>query len=198
MNGTSTVSALAIEQYLTRLEASLRSLRKDDRDDFVREIRTHISDAVGTTHDPAAVERVLDALGVPEELGEHYRVECQRSRTATRSFSPWLLMSTAWRWATISMKGLAAFVIGLFGYTIGLVFYGTAMAKPFFPQIGMWIGANGFQVGTPSQQQGMHEIAGAYYIPIAFAIGFVAFLGTTQLLRLLMRGKPSMKPAKSR
>lgn len=196
MNGTATVSELAIEQYLTRLDASLRALRKADRDDFVREIRTHIADAVGPRPEPAAVERVLDALGLPEELGEHYRVECQRSRTATRSFSPWLLMSTAWRWATISIKGLAAFIIGMFGYTVGLVFYGTAMAKPFVPSIGMWVGVCGLQLGTPSQQQGMHEVAGPYYIPIAFGIGFLFFLGTTQLLRLLMRGKPSLKGAK--
>jgi uncharacterized membrane protein len=82
-----------IENYLAGLDEALRGVRREERDEIVKEIRTHILDSL--PHDPQApVEPILAALGAPERLAEHYRTEFLLTQ-ASYSFSPWLLLSTA-------------------------------------------------------------------------------------------------------
>ena len=193
MNRTAAIADSRIEEYLTSLNAELKAVPEPERADIVREIRAHILEAADTD----ALDRVLSSLGAPQELGQRYLTQFEVSR-ASHSFSPWLLMRTAWRWATISARGLAAFLIGLTGYALGIVFYITAMAKPLVPQIGLWIGPGTLELGTPGNQAGLHEVLGPYYILVAFTAGFGCFFGTSQLLRRLMRTtRPHCAPTRS-
>lgn len=189
MNRTNTTAASSIEQYLSRLGSSLQSVPPPEREDIVREIRAHIMDSAGPAPDAAAIQQVLRALGTPEELGERYQTEFVLAR-ASRSFAPWVLMRTAGRWAMISLRGFTAFLIGMVGYSLGIVLYVTALLKPLLPRIGLWVGRGTVEIGTPGSQAGLHEVLGPYYIPVAFVAGFGAFLGTTQALRWLMRRRP--------
>ena len=186
MNRTAAIADFRIEEYLAGLNAALKAVPEPEREDIVREIRAHILEATEAAADTEALDRVLSSLGAPQELGQRYLTQFEVSR-ASRSFSPWLLMRTAWRWATISAKGLAAFLIGFTGYAMGIVFYLTAMLKPLVPQIGLWIGPRTVEIGTPGSQAGLHEVLGPYYIPVAFVAGFGCFFGTSRLLRRLMR-----------
>lgn len=189
MNRTNTTAASSIEPYLSRLGSSLQSVPQREREDILREIRAHIMDSAGPAPDATAIQQVLRALGTPEELGERYHTEFVLAR-ASRSFAPWVLMQTAGRWAMISLRGFTVFLIGLVGYSLGIVLYVTALLKPLMPRIGFWVGRGTVAIGTPASQAGLHEVLGPYYIVVAFVAGFGAFLGTTQALRCLMRRRP--------
>ena len=177
-----------IENYLNRLESALRGVSPESKGDILREIRAHIMDSADHSADQAgAVDRVLRLLGTPEELAARYSAECQLER-ASRSFSPWLLLRTCWQWAKLGIKGTLAFFVGLFGYGMALGFTGAVFLKPFMPsQVGMWIGPEGFNIGVPNHPEKMHELLGNYFVPVIAVAAFLVAIGTTHLLRWMMR-----------
>jgi len=178
-----------IENYLSRLETAMRGISARDQEDILREIRAHILDSVaGSANGEAAVDRVLGLLGTPEELAGRYRTECQLTR-ASRSFSPWLLLSTCWGWAKLGVKGTLAFLVALFGYATALGLTVAVFLKPFMPsKIGTWVGPEGFvAVGVPAHPEVMHELLGNYFVPVMAVVAFGFAIGTTHALRWMIR-----------
>lgn len=177
-----------IETYLNRLQSELRGVSPDYQQDILREIRAHIVDSTEHSSDQAgAVDRVLNLLGTPKELAARYSTECQLQR-ASRSFSPWLILRTCWHWAKLGVKGTLAFFVALFGYSLALGFTAAVFLKPFMPsKVGMWIGPEGFNIGAPTHPEQMHELLGNYFVPVIAAAAFLSAIGTTQLLRWMMR-----------
>ena len=104
-----------VDSYLSRLSAALAAVGPSEREEIVREIRAHILDSVSSATDAAgAVDRVLRLLGGPEELADHYTTERLLTR-AGRSFSPWLLLRTSWRWAKLGIAGTITFFVAFIG-----------------------------------------------------------------------------------
>lgn len=176
-----------IEAYLARLKSALRKLPAEEREDILREIGAHILDSVGSSADrEAAIERVLRLLGTPEELASRYSTESLLAR-ASRSFSPWLLLHTCWRWAKLGTKGTLAFLVALFGYAMALGLTVAVFLKPFVPSVGLWIGAEGLNVGSPTHPEVMHELLGKYFVPVIAVAAFAFAIGTTHALRWMIR-----------
>jgi hypothetical protein len=176
-----------IETYLKRLESALRGVSPEYKDDILREIRAHIMDSAANSADPSgAVDRALRLLGTPDELAARYSAECQLQR-ASRSFSPWLILRTCWQWAKLGIKGTLAFLVALFGYGLALGFTASVFVKPFMPKMGWWSGPEGFGIMVPDHPERMHELLGNYFIPVIAAAAFASAIGTTQLLRWMMR-----------
>jgi HAAS domain-containing protein len=177
-----------IETYLTRLKSALRGISPEHQQDILLEIRAHIMDSTEHTPDHAgAVDRVLRLLGTPEELAVRYSTECQLQR-ASRSFSPWLILRTCWQWAKLGIKGTLAFFVAMFGYGLALGFTVSVFIKPFMPStFGWWSGPEGFGITIPRHPEQMHELLGNYFVPVIAAAAFVSAVGTTQLLRWMMR-----------
>ena len=176
-----------IETYMNRLETALRGVSPEYKNDILREIRAHIMDSAEHSEDHAgAVDRVLRLLGTPEDLATRYSTECQLDR-ASRSFSPWLILKTCWQWAKLGVKGTLAFFVALFGYAFALGFTVSVFLKLFIPKIGYWSGPEGFGIIVPTHPELMHEWLGNYFIPVIAAAAFLSAIGTTQLLRWMMR-----------
>lgn len=176
-----------IEAYLNRLASALRRVPADDREDILREIGAHILDSVGGSADrEAAIERVLRLLGTPEELASRYSTESLLAR-ASHSFSPWLLLHTCWRWAKLGTKGTLAFFVALFGYTTAIALTVAIFLKPFIPSVGLWIGPEGLNVGSPTHPEVMHELLGKYFVPVIALVAFAFAIGTTHALRWMIR-----------
>jgi len=175
-----------IESYLTGLDGALRGVRREERDEILREIRTHILDSL--PDDPqAGVETVLRALGAPERLAEQYQTEFLLTQ-ASHSFSPWLLLSTAWRWAHTGVRGLVVFMVAMVGYGAALAALVTVLLKPFLPnRIGLWVGRGNFVFGATGPSAGVHEVLGNLYIPVTMLLAFGTAVGTTHTLRWLIR-----------
>lgn len=177
-----------IETYLGQLNAALDGVPQSERDEILREIRAHILDSVETAPNrDVAAERVLRLLGTPQELAERYRTEYLLSR-ASRSFSPLFLLRTTWRWAKLGMRGILAFLLALFGYTIALSLTVAILLKPFMPsRVGMWVGSEGLNIGVPSHPERMHELLGSWFVPVIAVCAFAFAVGTTQALRWVIR-----------
>jgi hypothetical protein len=177
-----------IENYLNQLQSALRGVPPEYQEDILREIRAHIMDSAEHSPDHAgAVDRVLRLLGTPEELAARYSTECQLQR-ASRSFSPWLILRTCWQWAKLGIKGVLAFFVAVFGYGLALGFTAAVFLKPFMPsKIGWWSGPEGFGIIVPDHPEIMHEWLGNSFVPVIAAAAFLSAIGTTQLLRWMMR-----------
>ncbi len=171
-----------VVSYVARLNAAVGRLPHAEACDFVREIEAHISDKLEGRVDDAEVEGVLASLGSPEDLAQRYATELMFTR-ASRTFSPWLLLRTAARWAKAGAKGTAVFLFALCGYAAGFGLTLTVLLKPFIPSIGLWVGPHTFDFGTASNAPGVHEVLGPYYTPITTLLAFAIVVGTTQALR---------------
>ncbi|HVN19340.1 MAG TPA: hypothetical protein VMU05_11220 [Dongiaceae bacterium] len=177
-----------IDAYLIKLQSALRGISREHQQDILREIRAHIMDSAEHSSDPAgAIDRVLRLLGTPQELAARYSTECQLQR-ASRSFSPLLILRTCWNWAKLGIKGTLAFFLALFGYSLALGFTVSVFLKPFMPtKIGWWSGPEGSGIIIPEHPELMHEWLGNYFVPVIAAAAFLSAIGTTHLLRWMMR-----------
>ncbi len=176
-----------IEAYLNRLEKLLADMNPDEKQDILCEIRAHILDSTaGAADREAAVDRVLRLLGTPEELAARYGTERMLTRAA-RSFSPWVLLRTCWRWAMLGMKGMLAFIFALFGYATALALTVSVFMKPFVPRVGLWLGRTTLQVGTPDHPEMMRELLGHWFVPVIAAAACAIAVGTTHALRWMIR-----------
>jgi hypothetical protein len=187
MNTTS-ISDARVETYLKRLDAALAHMPAEEKQDIVYEIRAHVIDSVAAATDhEAAIDRVLRLLGPPQELAQRYQTERLLSR-ASRSFSPWLLLSTSWRWAKTGMKGTLAFFLALFGYGMAFGLTIALILKPIMPgRVGMWWGHGDLNIGVVDHPGQMHELLGQWFVPVMAVFAFALAIGTTQALRWLMR-----------
>ena len=181
---------LRIENYLRRLASSLRGMQPAEKQDILCEIRAHMVDSVAAAPEhEMSIDRVLRLLGTPEELAQRYNTERMLTR-ASRSFSPWLLLQTTWRWAKLGMKGTLAFFLALVGYGTALAFTGVVLLKPFrSANVGMWWGHDNFIIGAPAHPEGMHELLGQSFVPVMVVFAFALAVGTTQALRWLIRNR---------
>jgi uncharacterized membrane protein len=178
-----------IEDYFSQLESKMSDLPATDRQEFTRELRAHVLDrleqvAVASEADCRAV---LKALGTPDEIARQYRLERIMSRSAWK-ISPVLVLRTLLRWAITGVQGYAVFIVALIGYVLAAVFYITALLKPFFPHnVGVFLSDQGLNLARfPEAPRGV-EIMGVYYIPVAIVLGYLFTVGTTVLIRLVMR-----------
>ncbi len=187
MNATS-ISDARIETYLKRLDSALTHMPAEEKQDIVYEIRAHVLDSVAAATDrEAAIDRVLRLLGPPEELAQRYKTERLLTR-ASRSFSPWLLLSTSWRWAKTGAKGTMAFFLALFGYSTAFGLTVTLILKAIMPsRVGMWWGRGDLNIGMVDHPEQMHELLGQWFAPVIAVFAFALAVGTTQALRWLMR-----------
>lgn len=183
-----------VEQYLSRLEICLRGVAPLDKEDILQEIRVHILDATaGASDRDVAVDRVLRLLGTPEELAGRYGTESLLAR-ASRSFSPWLLLRTCWRWAMLGVKGTGAFLLAFTGYSIALALTVSVFLKPFVPAVGLWLGKGTLHVGAESNSADTIELLGKWFVPVIAVTAFAVAIGTTQALRWMIRRRASNLP----
>lgn len=173
-----------IDGYLMRLRRSLGELPPEEVADILREIRGHIlerAEAAGDMSEERLVA-ILQALGRPEDLAPLYQAEALMAR-ARSSYSPTLLLRGALRWAMLSVRGFAIFLAGLVGYGIALGFLIGGFGKMVAPgQIGAWVSPGSFSIGTTTSP-GAHDVLGWWLVPVGLAVGAIALVATTWVLR---------------
>ena len=137
----------SIDEYCKRLCKALHKVPSPERDELVREMRTHILERVeaepGITLE--VLTKILRAVGDPKELAAEYRTqtmlrEVARSNSPSGLLRPWILLRTTLRSAVTSMAGLVAFLATVIGYGCAAVFLICALLKPMLPaRIGLWL-----------------------------------------------------------
>jgi hypothetical protein len=183
----STRAAQDLDSYLQTVRAGLRGLPAADAEEIIRELRSHILDRASSAAglSESGVAAALARLGDSEDLVAQYTTENLMAR-AERSRSPWLILRSIFRWASLSLAGFFVFLGSLIGYTTALAFLFCAVAKPFQPKsIGLWVrdasfSSLSFSLGTVDANAGGREVLGWWIIPIGLAAGVGLFLLTTR------------------
>ncbi len=191
MNANSVVPADPISSYLSQVSGGLKGINEFQRQEIVAEIRSHLADRVQqfiNQGSPRPVEAALAALGDADALALQFTQEVPKQHSS-RSFAPWVLLRASARIALTGVKGLVAFLVGIFGYVSAFAFIVAAIMKPIMPsRVGFWVGPHLFTWGgVPANTAGAHELAGQYFIPISLVLGFLFASATTFALRWLMR-----------
>jgi uncharacterized membrane protein len=206
----------AAEQYCRRLWKALQKVPSPEREEIVREVRSHILERVEA--EPKITQevlaKILQAVGDPKELAAEYRTQAML-RQATRSRSPWVLLRATLRWAAKSLAGFVAFLATAMGYGCAAVFFLCALLRPVFPsRIGLWLAPqrtlsfgywNGrlsgaelygisvrppfsFVLGTLGPTDGpVRELLGVWFIPVGVLCGALSLLATSIVARWLIR-----------
>jgi uncharacterized membrane protein len=174
-----------IDDYLRRLARHLSGLAPVDAQEVMREIRSHLEEAIAlqrTAQQPIAVELLLAGFGSPRELAARYTAHILRGepppaglpviRRLRQQATRGLYYCTA-----VAGYGVTAALLLLI---IGKTLLGSAL--------GLWVDATGqvavlgvFEQGPP----GMSELLGAWLLPLAGALAIAAWLLTRRLLAAL-------------
>jgi len=177
-----------IDAYLERLRRHLSGMREDDAREVVAELRSHILDRAGDPVSIAAVDSALAALGPAENLAGEYLTDDLLSRAqATRS--PWLILRSLFRWASLSLAGFFILLGSIVTYALGFVLAWAAVLKVVHPQtVGLWsIPQPGgdyqlsLHMGFAAPPDGGRELLGWWIIPFGLVVGLGLFFLTLRL-----------------
>ncbi len=179
-----------IDAYLGRLRARLRGINDEDVREIVEELRSHIMDraAAGGEVTAAAVEAAVAALGSPEDLASQYITDNLLAR-AEVSRSPWRILKSLFRWASLSVAGFFVLLGSIVGYFFGAVFMLVAVAKLFHPRnAGLWtyLDSTGnlalsFRLGFGTAPVGGKDVLGWWIVPIGCMVGCALVMSTTHI-----------------
>ena len=177
-----------VVDYLSSLESHLRNTSTSEKEEILREIEAHIRDASEQSY--GNVTLVLHRLGEPKALANQYR-DSILLQSASRSFSPTVLLRATLRLATKGIFGAFVFFCALFGYAFGAGFLLVGIIKPLAPaHTGVWL-QNGVVVSCGAlvvvPPPPAHEVLGWWLIPIALILGTTVSLVTTFMIRLSLK-----------
>jgi hypothetical protein len=178
-----------IDAYLHVLRARLAGVNEAEVRDILAELRSHVVDraTVDGQLTAASVDAALARLGTPEALAAEY-VTGEVLARAEVSRTPWRVLDSLFRWASLSASGALVLVASLLGYFLGAVFLLCAVLKPFHPHAaGLWIVPDvsgeevfslrmGFE-GTPA---GSRDLLGFWIVPAGLVAGALLLILTTR------------------
>jgi hypothetical protein len=178
-----------IEAYLKNLCTKLRGLNRDDINEIVEELRSHIQDKAASSGEltVAGVSEALAALGSPEELAGEYATDALLAR-AEVSRSPLRVLESLFRWASLSAAGFFVLVSTVVGYFLGGTFMWCAVLKLVHPRTaGLWLipsSDGGFAVsirmGFGSAPVDGRELLGWWILPLGLIAGCALVMLTTR------------------
>ena len=179
-----------VDAYLSTLRQRLRGLNDQNAREIVEELRSHIiekSAADGQTT-VAAVDAALAGLGDPEELASQYTTDNLLSQ-AELSRSPFRILKSLFRWASLSIAGFFVLLGSFLGYFFGAVLMLVAVLKLIHPRTaGLWIfpKANGeldisFRLGFGSIPAAGRDVLGWWIVPLGWIAGSALVMLTTSI-----------------
>lgn len=178
--------------YLDDLRARLRGVPREEVDDIVAELRSHVLESLreGEPGD-GALEAILERLGTPQDLAAMYHADrhLERALDSTgRGFRPWRLVTGVARWASVSLAGAGALLLLLLGYWVAVSFCIAAATKLFAPgRVGLFRlpgGEYSLRLGfSGSPPPAGEELLGFWIIPIGIVAGGAVYWATTRLVR---------------
>jgi hypothetical protein len=178
-----------MEAYLKSLRARLRGLNRDDINEIVEELRSHIQDKAASAGELTAtgVSEALAALGSPEALAREYATDALLAR-AEISRSPLRVLDSLFRWASLSLAGFLVLLSTVIGYFLGGAFMWCAVLKLVHPHTaGLWLlpsSDSGFNVslrmGFGSAPVDGRDLLGWWILPVGSIAGCALVLLTTR------------------
>jgi len=178
-----------IENYLNRIHGRLRGLNREEAREIVAELRSHIMEKAATAGEvtAASADAALATLGRPEELANEYVTDHLLAR-AEGSRSPFRILGSLFRWASLSVAGFFVLLGSITGYFLGVVFILVAALKPFHAQTaGLWASRDNtgdmvysVHLGFANAPLGAREVLGWWITPLGLVVGCLLVIGTTR------------------
>lgn len=173
-----------IDVYLDRVRKRMRGFDPEEMRDIVEELRSHIQEKSAAGQN---VDAVLGALGSPEELASQYTTDNLLARAEVNR-SPWSILNSLFRWASLSIAGFFVLIGSLLGYFTGVVLILCGYLKLIHPHTaGIWTtqdAAGDLQVsvrlGFGSPPASGHEVLGWWIVPLGILVGFGLVMLTTR------------------
>ena len=185
-------------EYLQEISAGLKHVNAEQRNDVLAEIRSHLAERTEQFRRDGSLKPERDAicaLGDASTIAQQFSLEALEQK-ASRSFRPWVLLAAAYKMTLLGARGLAVFLIGVFGYGLAFGALVAPLIKLFIPQTGTWIGPHEFVLaGVPGNPQAAREVAGANFVYVMVVLAFFFGTATTFVLRRMMRTFKSSKRA---
>ncbi|MCJ8318430.1 MAG: hypothetical protein MJK12_02280 [Colwellia sp.] len=174
-----------IHQYLKDLSKYLSRLDKFNADEVIREIESHILDAIELQEQNGHqidAQAILDGFGEPRALANQYVEHMLKGTAPPRGFKA---IQSVKKGVTKSLY----YSMGLFGFGISLFLILIGLGKLFMPDaIGVWSAAQGNSVIITFSEHAYPnstELLGYWLIPIAIVIGIGTALLTKRVLAVL-------------
>lgn len=174
-----------IHNYLQSLMRFLSRLDREDADDVLREIESHIYDVMEMREENGQMidaSAILEGFGQPRDLASQYVDHILKGAPPPRGFKA---IQRVKRGATTGLR----FATGFFGYILSATLIAIGLYKPLNPDaVGFWANESGesIVIGTLSEvPAGTQELMGWWIMPIAIILGIGAAFLTSRLLRVL-------------
>jgi len=166
---------LTIESYLAQVGTELRGLPKQDINDILRELRSHVVELSG--EEEARTEDALRSLGDPVDLAKTYRAESMLAR-AECAGSPLTILQGLRRASRTGLGRIVVSALYIFGYANVLTLWAAAVEKLFAPaRTGLWYASGTawplWLVTDGNGPSGSRELLGWWFVPAAIAAGWV-------------------------
>jgi len=172
--------------YMKRVKKATDSLSQKDQDDVYMEFNSHIFEAIQHKEQANEIDVLLDVLqrlGIPEEVLKPL-VADKKLEQATRTFNPIHVFKALVLNFTNGISYIIFFV--LFLQLLGFIFL--IFAKLLRPsEVGMFFKDGSFMVlgmSSESNQEGVTEILGNWFIPAMLFCTIAFYLLLTFLLKL--------------
>jgi hypothetical protein len=172
------------ENYLSSVENATQHLSKEDQQEILMEINSHLYEALQQESGETEVEKLVK---ITTELGDPHvtlkpAIAARKLNKAVRTFNPQLLFSALYISAKNSVKYACFFVLYLLiASMLSLIFF-----KIFYPDnTGLFyadnrVSAFGFILDTSGKTEVMH----GWFYPIVLAIVALLYIVLTLILRL--------------
>ncbi len=171
-----------IHAYLKTLSTYLSRLEKADADEVIREIESHIYDALETQTETTNLETILDGFGSPRDLAASYVEHILNGTPPPAGFKA---IQTVKKGATKSLY----YTTACFGYIISAALLFLAIYKLFDPNaVGLWSNGNGESViigVVDGEPEGKVDILDWWLIPVFISISVSILYVTRRLLTIL-------------
>jgi uncharacterized membrane protein len=170
-----------LDLYLRQVRHGLRALPDAEAQEIVNELRSHALDRADGNLTAASVDATIAGLGRARDLAGLYVAERMAERVE-KTRSPWLILETVGRLASLSVGAFFAFMISLIGYALGLGLLITGAAKPFIPHNdGLWYASRPsgvtMSLSITTNPTGQ-ELLGWWLIPIGLIGGALVLYAT--------------------
>lgn len=169
--------------YLQRVERKIAILSKEDKNELLMEINSHIYEGMQQFSDNNEIDNLLttiEKLGVPEEFLNPIIAD-KKLNQAIRSFNPKDILQAL----VLNIKnGIIFSVFGIL-YLLLSVFVFFIVAKIIFPtKTGLfYLNGKFTNFGFVKNTDGMTEVLGYWFIPLAIFSAIIFYLLITLLLR---------------
>ena len=174
-----------IHQYLKDLERYLARLEKAQAQEVLREIESHIFDALEQQQSSGQIEdasAILRGFGEPRQLAFAYVAHVTDGAPPPAGFK-------AIQKVKQGVTATLYYAMAAFGFSIAFALFFVAGAEVFMPDsVGAWSAGNGYSLAIgffaapyPADQ----ELLGAWFIPVATLSALLVISLTRKVLRVL-------------